>query len=132
MRPHTFRATQCGFDCFLVKDGGVNIRRILQLEPGNLLSYEMLDFLHVGELFGRHNGKGIADILRATRAPNPVHIIFRMLRDVIVDYVAYSCNVNATRGDICGNHHFVASVLESFQRLNAFWLVRFECKTATE
>ena len=68
------------------------------------------DFLKI--LCG-HDGKGIADALGSSRAADAVHIILRMMRHVEIDHVADLFDVDAARGDIGGDHHFIPAVAKS-------------------
>ena len=45
-------------------------------------------------------------------------IIFRMLRDVVIDDVAHAGDIDAARGDIGRHHDLVFAALESFERLD--------------
>ena len=62
----------------------------------------------------------VANILRTAGAPNPMHIILRMLRHIIVDHVTYTCDVEPARCDIGRDHDFVFAALKSLERLDPF------------
>ena len=72
------------------------------------------------ELLAVHKGKGVADILGATGAPNTMHIILRMFGDIVIDDVAHAGNVESAGCDIRRHHHFVLAALESFQCFDSF------------
>ena len=122
MRPDSFGAAQGSFDRFLVKNGRINVREALELKPGNFLTDKMLDFPYMRKLLGSHDSKSISDILRAPGPPNPVDVIFGVLGNIIVDHVAHSGYVDASSGDIGGNHHLVAPILKSLEGFNALLL----------
>src|SRR5215471_7187983 len=69
-----------------------------------------------------HERERIADILRTPRSTDPVHIILRMLRHVVIDHVTYTGDVQPARCDICRDHYFVFAALESLQRLDPLTL----------
>ena len=80
----------------------------------------MFDGLDSGQFLAAHKRESIADILRATRPADAVHIIFRMLGDVVIDHVTYAGDVEPARGDVSRYHHFVFAALESVQRFDSF------------
>ena len=69
-----------------------------------------------------HERERVAHVLRTSRPPNPVNIILRMLRHVVIDYMTHARDVQPARRDIGRNHHFVFSALEALQRLDALTL----------
>ena len=77
--------------------------------------------------------EGVADVLRAPRAPDPGgHRILRVLRHIVIDHVTHAGDVQPARCDIGRDHHFVFAALEALERLDPFPLsVRLECNTAT-
>ena len=100
----------------------VNVRKVLQLQPRNFLSNEMLNRLQRGQLLAVHQGESVADVLGATSPSNAMDIILRMLRHIIIDDVTDAGNIESARGDIGRDHHLVFSALESFERLDPFAL----------
>src|SRR5437763_10542093 len=67
------------------KQHGVNIRKVLQLQPRNFLSNEMLNRLQRGQFLAVHQCEGVADVLGATSPSNAMDVIFRMLRHIVID-----------------------------------------------
>ena len=58
----------------------------------------------------------------AAGAPDAVHVIFRMLRHIVIDNVTDAGDVESARGDIGRDHDFVFAALESFERLDSLAL----------
>src|SRR5215475_3915220 len=69
-----------------------------------------------------HKRESVADILCTPCSPDPMDIILRVLRHIIIDNMAHAREAQPARCDICPNHHFVFSALKSLQRLDAFTL----------
>jgi hypothetical protein len=103
---------------FRLKKGGVEIRKVFELQARDFSSDEVFDRLQCRNFFAVHKREGVADILRAARAADPVHVILGMLGHVVVDNVADTGDVKAARSDIGGNHDFVFAALESFEGLD--------------
>ena len=82
----------------------------------------MFDGLQRGDFLAVHKCERVADILGATGASDAMHVIFRMLRHVVIDDVTYTGDVKAARRDVGGDHHFVFAALESFERFDALAL----------
>ena len=80
---------------FLFKQGGVDIRKVFQLQSRNFLADETFDCLQCGKLLAAHEGEGVANILSASGAPDPMDVIFRMLGHIIIDYVTDTCDVES-------------------------------------
>ena len=76
----------------------------------------MVDFLR-GE-----NGEGIADVLRATGAADAMDVILGMPRHVEIDDVGDAGDVEAARGDVGRDHHFIFAAAETFEGLDALAL----------
>ena len=74
------------------------------------------------QFFAVHQGESVADVLGAAGAADPVHVIFRMLRHVVIDDVTDAGDVDPARGDVGRDHDFVFAALETFERLDAFAL----------
>jgi hypothetical protein len=70
--------------------------------------------------FRSHERKRVARGLRAPGAANSVHVILRVLRHIVIDYVRHIRNIQPARGNVRGHQHLVLSVPESSQRLLAF------------
>ena len=109
-------------DDFRFKQHGVNIWKVLQLQPRNFLSNEMLNRLQGGQFFAVHQGESVTDVLGATSSSNAMDVIFRMLRDIVIDNVTDAGDVESSRGDIGCDHHFVFAALESFERFDPLTL----------
>ena len=73
-------------------------------------------------VLGDHDGERIALGLGPAGAANPVNVIFRMLRHVVIDHMADIRNVQPARRDIRGHEHFIPAVAKAFERLLAFLL----------
>ena len=101
---------------------GVEIGKILELQPRNLLSDGMFDRLQRGNFFAVHQGESVAYILRPPGSADAMDIIFRMFRDIVIDDVTDAGDVESARRDIGCDHHFVLATLESFQCFDPFAL----------
>ena len=64
---------------------GVEIRKVLEFQSRNFLADEVFDRLQRGNFFAVHQRESVAYILRAPRSADAMDIIFRMLRDIIID-----------------------------------------------
>src|ERR1041385_1703706 len=82
---------------FPLEERGVQVGKVLQLQSGNFLADEMFNRLQRGQLVAAHECESVAHILGASRPPDAVHIIFRMLRHIVVDDVAYPGDVESAR-----------------------------------
>ena len=80
----------------------------------------MFDCLQGRQFLAARERERVANVLRAAGASDPVHVIFRMLGHIVIDHVTDSGNVQAARGNIGRDHHFVFAALESLQRFDAF------------
>src|SRR5437588_11349777 len=58
---------------------GVEIWKAFQFQPRNFLAHETLDRVQRSQLLAVHQSKRVADILRAARPADSVHVIFRVL-----------------------------------------------------
>src|SRR5436305_13264643 len=99
------------------KQHGVNVRKVLQLQPRNFLSNEMLNRLQRGQLLSVHQGEGVADILCATSSTNAMDIIFRVFGNIVINDVTDAGDIEPTRGYIGCDHQFVIDALKYFNRL---------------
>ena len=100
------------------------LRHILALEfqAIDLLPDETLDggeFLH---LVMGHECEGVPGALGAACASDAVHVVFGMLRDIVVDHVADPGHVDAAGCDVGCDHDPVATGLESLEGLDALVL----------
>src|SRR5437667_3673539 len=77
------------------KQRGVHVGKIFQFQSWDFLANEMFDCLQSRQFFAVHESKRVADILRPAGAPDAVHIIFRMLRHIVIDHVTYAGDVEA-------------------------------------
>ncbi len=75
--------------------------------------------------------KASPTLLSAPGAADAVDVILRMMRHVEIDHVADLLDVDAARGNIGGDHHFVAAVAKSVRAPSRSRWVRLECSTAT-
>jgi hypothetical protein len=82
----------------------------------------MFDGLQGRHLLAVHKREGVADILSPSCAADAVHIIFRMLGDIVIDNVTHTGDVESARCDIGRHHDFVFAALESLQRFDPFTL----------
>src|SRR5881628_1466710 len=73
---------------FLVENNGVFVVKILQLDPLDTLPDEPLDGLHVPRVLRYHQRERVARGLGPSGPPDPVHVILRVLRHVVIDDVA--------------------------------------------
>src|SRR5205085_5682883 len=78
---------------FRFKQRRVQVRKVLQLQSRNFLADKMFDRLQRGQFLTAHECEGVAHILRPTGAPDAMHIIFRMLRHIVVDHVTHTGNI---------------------------------------
>ena len=101
---------------------GVKIRKTLQLQSRNFSSDESFDRLERHNFFTVHERERVADVLSAAGSSDPMHVIFGMLRDVIINDVTDAGNVESARSDVRRDHDFVFSALKAFQRFDAFAL----------
>ena len=97
-----FFATEQGvFDSlFVVEQGGVGVGKVVQFDSRNLTADEPFDGFDGFEFLGSDQGKGIAFRLGAASSPDAVHIIFGVLRNVVVDDMRDAADIKTTGGDI--------------------------------
>jgi hypothetical protein len=104
---------------------------VCQPEPGSnpgddlrldLLSDEPLDVAKQSPVFARHQRHRLARFPRAAGAADAVDVVFRDVRQVVVDHVRQRLDVDAARGDVGGDEHLQLVVLEALQRLHALRL----------
>src|SRR5205823_14297747 len=92
-------ASSCWFG---FEERRVQIRKVFQFQSWNFLADEMFDCLQSGQFLAIQESESVADILRPASAPDTVHVIFGMLRHVVIDDVAYAVDVDAAGRDISG------------------------------
>ena len=80
----------------------------------------MFDCLQRLQLLAAHECERVTDILRASGATDPVHIILRMLGHIVIDHVTHTGDVEPPRCNIGRHHHFVFAALESFECFDSF------------
>ncbi len=93
-----------------------------QLHARNFLADEPLDRGDLLDVLGNHDGKCVPHALRAAGAADAVNVVLGMMRHVEVDDVADLLDVDSARGDVGGDHHFVAAAAETVQCLLALVL----------
>jgi len=77
------------------KQCSVQVRKLLQLQSRNFLADKMFDRLQGRQFLAVHQREGVADILGTPSAPDPVHVIFGMLRHIVINDVTYSSDVES-------------------------------------
>ena len=95
MRSATAYPTSAAANRFRFKKRRVQVRKVLQLQARNFLADEMFDCLQRGKFLPAHERERVAHILRPACAPDTVHVIFRMLRHIVVDNMTYPRNVQS-------------------------------------
>src|SRR2546423_1210000 len=103
---------------FRFEEGGVEIWETVQFQPRNLLSHKPLDRVEGGQFFSVHQSESVADILGAAGPADSVDIVFGMLRNVVVNDVTDSGNIDSAGRDIGRDHDFIFAALETFQGLD--------------
>ena len=83
---------------------------------------EMFDRLQRRQLLAAHQCEGVADVLGASRASNPMDVIFRMFWHIVIDHVAHTSDVESAGGDIGRHHYFVFAALKALERFDPFAL----------
>src|SRR6185312_4723647 len=86
-----------------------------QAHFGHALPDEPLDVADAPGVLHRDEGDGVADRLGPARAPDAVHVILGILRDVVIDHVGHAGDVDAAGGDVGRDHHLVAALLEAIE-----------------
>ena len=120
MRSATADAAASAGSGFRFEEHRVQIRKVLQLQPRNFLTDEMFYRLQGGQFLPIHQRKSVPDILSAASAPDSMHIIFWMLRHIVIDHVTHPGDVEPARRNIGRHHDLVFAALETFQRFNPF------------
>ena len=94
----------------------------LECESFDFLADEAFDSAEFFGFVGRDECEGIPRHVGAAGAADAVDIVLGVLRDVVVDDMAHSGDVDAARGDVGRNHDFVFSGFESAERFDALVL----------
>ena len=94
----------------------------LEREAVDFLADEAFDGAEFFGFVGRDEREGIPRHVGATGAADAMDIVLRVLRDVVVDDMAHSGDVDTARSDVCGDHDFVFSGFESAERFDALVL----------
>jgi len=100
-------------------DGVIKIRESLAFER---MSHDALEDTDHVIIFRRDQGEGIAGALGASRAANAMDIGVGGIWHVIVDDVRDAVDIQATGGDVSGDHDAEVAGLESVQSLLALSL----------
>ena len=88
----------------------------------DFLADEPLDVAKVRAVFARDERHGLPGFARAAGAADAVDVVFRDVRQVVVDDVRQRLDVEAPRGDVGGDEHLQLAVLEALQGLHALRL----------
>ena len=107
---------------FRFKEDGVEIRKVFELQPRNFSSDETFDRLQGRNFFTIHERECVADVLSAASPADSMHIIFGVLRHIVIDNVTDAGDVESARSDVGRDHHFVFSTLKAFQCFDALAL----------
>src|SRR3989440_11314800 len=81
----------------------------------DFLADKPLDVAKVRAVFARDERHGLAAFPRAAGAADAVDVVFRDVRQVVVDDVRQRLDVEAARGDVGGDEHLQLAVLEALQ-----------------
>ena len=63
-------------------------------------------------VFGSHKANGVADLIGAPGATNPMDVILHVHREIVVHHVRDAVHINAARRDIGRHQHPHRTVLE--------------------
>src|SRR5947207_13166151 len=85
---------------FRFKEGGVEIRKVFELQPRNFSSDETFDRLEGRNFFTIHERECIADVLSAASPADSVHIIFGVLGHVITNNVTEAGEGESARSGV--------------------------------
>jgi hypothetical protein len=95
---------------------------IRERDGGQFAADRAFDRRQLATFFRRDERKRLARGLRAPGASHAVNVIVRHERHVEVDHVTERVNVDPARGDVGGDEHGHAPVLERLERLRALRL----------
>src|SRR5262245_26821780 len=105
-----------------VKQAGVFVGEAFELYTRNFLPDETLDGGNLLEVLACHDGKCVAHAQCTAGAADAMNIVFGMVRHVEVNDMADLLDIDAARGDIGGDHHFVTAIAKAVERLLALAL----------
>src|SRR5271157_2137609 len=97
----------------LLKKSSVNVFEPVQLLSRNLLTEKSFDVQHRFQLFGDHQGERIPHLFGPSCAPNPVDVVFRMERDIIIYHMRDTRDIKPASRYIRCYQHLVFTGLES-------------------
>src|SRR5580704_14286989 len=97
----------------LLKKGGVNVFEPAQLLSRNFLTEKSFDVQHCFQLFGDHQSESISHLFGPSGTPNPMDVVFRMERDIIIDHMRDARDIKPASSYIRCYQHFVFTGLES-------------------
>src|SRR5690606_19195792 len=87
----------------------------IAVEPGDLLSDQLLDAFHIFTVGVSDEGERLARTAGAAGTADAVDIVLRVGRNIEVEDVAHVRNIEATGGDIRGDEQLQLSAPEIFQ-----------------
>src|SRR5262244_4614630 len=105
-----------------VKQAGVFVGEAFELHTRNFLPDETLDGGNLLEVLAGHDGKCVAHAQCTAGAADAMNIVFGMVRHVEVNDMDDLLDIDAARGDIGGDHHFVTAIAKAVERLLALTL----------
>jgi len=97
-------------------DGANARRRIRELDRAKRASRQLLDVAQIGPLFitaERDRGPGGAS---PRRSANPMHVIFRHVRQFEIDDVRHPIDIDAAGGNVGGDKHAGLAVAKAGKR----------------
>ena len=106
----------------VIKQRGVLVVEVVHFLAFDFFANESLDRLHVLAILSYRDGECVSRGGGAAGATDPMDVVLRMLRHIVVHHMAHIGDVQATRGDICCDEYFVFSIPETFQRTLTFGL----------
>ena len=84
----------------------VNVRKAFDFLPLNRHASEALNATRVAHVFFSDERERITTGLRAARAADAVHVIFGVFRNVVVDHMRDTRDIQATRRDVGRDENF--------------------------
>src|SRR5688572_21016193 len=95
------------------KQAGVLVIKALDLLFIDFFTDKALDRTNMIHIFSHHQGEGFPFGLSPARSADPVDIILRMMRNIIVDHMADFRHIDTASGNVRGNQEFEFSISES-------------------